>query len=78
MPYGPMIKSCPAGEPPLRLLRDYPRLLLFTPSADGKALQMGDCFAEVDVVGGRGHVSYWRQGAAFGTAPESPRQPGTD
>lgn len=66
------------GEPFLRLLRDYPRLLLFTPTADGKVLQMGDCYAEVDVVEGKGHVSYWREGAAFATAPVSPRKPGSD
>jgi hypothetical protein len=62
----------------LKLLKDYPRLLLFTPSADGKLLQMGECFAEVDVVEDKGHVSYWRKGAEFAASPVSPRKPGSD
>lgn len=61
----------------LRVLKDYPRLLLFTPTADGKVLKYNDTYASVEVVEetNRGHVSYWREGTAFSTAPVSPRLP---
>lgn len=71
------------GDALLRILRDYPRLLLFTPSSDGKVLELGQTRAAVDViqVPGRGpvaNVSYWRAGAAFETAPVSPLKPGSE
>ena len=61
----------------MKVLKDYPRLLLFTPAPDGKVLKYGDTYASVDIVEetNRGHVSYWREGTAFSTAPVSPRTP---
>lgn len=71
------------GEAFLRLLRDYPRLLTFDVSSSGSTLELGPARAEVDVIedahrGRIANVSYWRDGAAFETAPVSPRKPGTD
>ena len=69
-----------AGEALKTLLQDYPRLLLFAPSPDGKVLHYDQTRASVDVVHDRyrgtfGNVSYWREGAAFETAPLSPLKP---
>lgn len=71
-----------AGEGLLRLLRDYPRLLLFTPGPDGKVLQYGEARASVGIVqdlkgASVANVSYWREGAAFETAPVAPIKPST-
>lgn len=68
-------RNIPAGDALVRTLKDYPRLLLFAP--EGKNLKFGNTYASVDVVEetNRGHVSYWREGTAFSTAPVSPRTP---
>ena len=65
------------GDALVGVLKDYPRLLLFTPSGDGSVLKYNDTYASVDVVEEtqKGHVSYWREGTAFSTAPMSPRTP---
>lgn len=71
------ISGCTVGNALLGVLKDYPRLLLFTPSTDGSVLKFNDTYASVDVVEEtqKGHVSYWREGTAFSTAPMSPRTP---
>jgi hypothetical protein len=67
-------------------LRDYPKLLEYAPAAGGaggaltKAAGSGGvggavAKAAVEVVAGRVCVSFWREGAAFGTAPVSPLKP---
>lgn len=72
-----------AGDAFVRLIRDYPRLLTFDVSSNGQTLELGPARAEVDVIeeqyrGRISNVSYWREGAAFETAPVSPRKPGSD
>jgi len=66
------------------LLRDHPKLLeydvdpagafLFKPAMSGG---VGGAVAKaaVQVIGGRLGVSFWRDGAQFGTAPVSPFAP---
>jgi hypothetical protein len=66
-------------------LRDHPKLLEYEVSPGGGAALtkaagaggVGGAVAKagVEVLGGRVCVSYWRQGAAFGTAPVSPLKP---
>lgn len=75
MTHSPESSTNAAGDALVRVLKDYPRLLLFTP--DGSVLKYNDTYASVDVVEEtqRGHVSYWREGTAFSTAPMSPRTP---
>ncbi|KAL4437086.1 hypothetical protein ABPG75_004225 [Micractinium tetrahymenae] len=61
------------------LLEGHPNLLTYTVSADGKQLEKGRARASVDLVDKDGHkvagVSYWREGAAFETAPVAPHKP---
>ena len=54
-------------------------MLTYSVSANGKQLEKGRARASVEVVerGGRKEagVSYWREGAAFQTAPVAPLKP---
>lgn len=73
-------KLCTAGDAFLALIKDYPRLLTFDVSSDGRHLQLGEARAAVDVTNDRyrgrvANVSYWRDGASFETAPVSPMRP---
>lgn len=69
----------PAGAALAALLEAEPNVLTYSVSADGKQLEKGRARASVEVVerGGRKEagVSYWREGAAFQTAPVAPLKP---
>lgn len=73
--------SCdyPAGQSAAQLLQQHPKLLLYTVLSDGSKLQRGQARASVDVVERNGakfaNVNYWREGAAFNTAPLTPWRP---
>lgn len=68
-----------AGAGLAQLLQSHPKVLLYT-VADGSYLQLGRARAQIDVVEKNGqrhaNVSYWREGAAFVTAPLAPWKPG--
>ena len=71
---------CPcAGAALAVLLEAHPNLLTYTVSANGKQLEKGQARASVDVSERHGAkvagVSYWREGAAFATAPVAPLKP---
>ena len=71
--------SC-AGAALVAVLEAHPGLLTYTVSRDGKCLEKGRARAAVEVVRGEGGrqaagVSYWREGAAFETAPVAPLRP---
>ena len=63
----------------MTLLIEHPQLLTFAVSADGRRLEKGKARASVDVREQHGArvagVSYWREGAAFQTAPVAPYTP---
>ena len=64
----------------MAVLEAHPGLLTYTVSRDGKCLEKGRARAAVEVVRGEGGrqaagVSYWREGAAFETAPVAPLRP---
>lgn len=75
--------TCPhglhAGAALRSLLEAHPNLLTYAVSANGKQLEKGLARASVDLVDKEGHkvagVSYWREGAAFATAPVAPLKP---
>ena len=71
--------SCTAGEGLGKLLSAHPKLLLYTKTADGKSLELGQARAAASVSTsngtGLGHVSYWRDGAAFVSSPVAPWSP---
>ena len=56
------------------VLRDNPKLLEYT-LLEGGVLARGNARASVDVINGRAGVSFWREGAEFGTSPLSPFTP---
>jgi hypothetical protein len=67
------------GKELAHLLRQHPNLLTFEVAAGGTQLARGAARAALDF-GERGGkravgVTLWREGAAFGTAPVSPRAP---
>lgn len=62
----------------LRLLEVNPTLLTYAVSADGRVLEKGRTRAAVEVRGSgerAAGVSFWREGAAFETAPVAPLKP---
>ena len=63
----------------MALLESHPALLTYSVSADGKQLEKEQARASVDVQERNGRravgVSYWREGAAFATAPVAPYKP---
>ena len=77
---GSLACALPAGPALALLLAAHPKLLLYTVSSDSTVLERDRARAQVDVVerGGQRHanVSYWRDGAAFVTAPLAPWKPG--
>ena len=68
-----------AGQAAAQLLQQHPKLLLYSVLSDGSKLQRGQARASVDVVERNGakfaNVNYWREGAAFNTAPLTPWKP---
>lgn len=54
-------------------------MLTYAVAGDGKALQKGAARASIDLSERQGRrvagVSYWREGAAFQTAPVAPLKP---
>jgi hypothetical protein len=56
-------------------LEAYPKLLLYEVAPDGAYLTSGKGRASLDVIDGKAGVSFWREGAAFQTAPVAPYQP---
>ena len=68
-----------AGQAAAQLLQQHPKLLLYTMLSDGSKMQRGQARASVDVVERDGakfaNVNYWREGAAFNTAPLTPYRP---
>ncbi|KAK9853096.1 hypothetical protein WJX84_012124 [Apatococcus fuscideae] len=68
-----------SGQAAAQLLQQHPKLLLYTVLSDGSKLQRGQARASVDVVERNGakfaNVNYWREGAAFNTAPLTPWKP---
>ncbi len=59
----------------MELLEANPKLLLFDPAPDGTSLARGKARASVDVINERIGASFWREGAAFQTAPVAPYTP---
>ena len=62
------------------MLEVYPKLLTYEVAPGGKMLQRGKARAQVELVNlnGKGqavNVHFWREGAAFKTAPVSPWKP---
>ena len=57
------------------LLRDNPKLLEYTLDETGTFLKRGNARASVEQWKDRLGVSYWREGASFGSAPVSPMVP---
>lgn len=64
-----------AGSKLVELLEAYPKLLLYNVAGNGTCLESGKGRASVDVIDGTAGVSFWREGAAFSTAPLAPYQP---
>lgn len=63
----------------MHLLEAHPNLLTYSVSASGKQLEKGQARASVDPEERDGQraagVSYWREGAAFASAPVAPYKP---
>lgn len=78
LPSHPPLLLC-AGAALRSLLETHPNLLTYAVSANGKQLEKGLARASVDLVEKDGRkvagVSFWREGAAFATAPVAPLKP---